>query len=58
MSLDQMPQRCRGYENEPWHSRGLRIMSVDNYCVLYIPHTEDCVVTVIRVMYGRRDIEM
>ncbi len=37
MGLDQMPERFREYENEPWHSLDLRIMPVDNYCVLYIP---------------------
>jgi toxin ParE1/3/4 len=57
LGLDQMPERFRAYEQEPWHSRGLRIMPVDNYCVLYIPDTEKAVVTIIRVMYGGRDIE-
>lgn len=56
MSLDQMPERFREYENEPWHSRGLRIMPVDHYCVLYIPDVEKAAVTIIRVMYGGRDI--
>jgi len=57
MSLDHMPERFRSYENEPWHSRGLRIMSVDNYSILYIPDIEKTVVTIIRVIYGGRDIE-
>lgn len=57
MGLDQMPERFREYENEPWHSRGLRIMPIDNYCVLYIPDDEKAVVTIIRVMYGGRDME-
>ncbi|MBE6061820.1 MAG: type II toxin-antitoxin system RelE/ParE family toxin [Clostridium sulfidigenes] len=57
MKLDQMPERFRQYEKEPWHSRGLRIMPIDNYCVLYIPDAEKAVVTIIRVMYGGRDIE-
>ena len=30
MGLDQMPERFRVYEKEPWHSRGLHIMPVDN----------------------------
>ena len=51
-----MPRRFREYENEPWHSRGLRIMPVDNYCMLYIPDDEKAVVTVIRVMHGGRDV--
>lgn len=57
MKLDQMPERFRQYEKEPWHSRDLRIMPVDNYCVLYIPDAEKAVVTIIRVVYGGRDIE-
>lgn len=57
MGLDQMPERFREYENETWHSRGLRIMSVDNYCVFYIPDAKNAVVTIIRVMYGGRDID-
>lgn len=31
MGLGQMPERFREYEKEPWYSRGLHIMSVDNY---------------------------
>ncbi len=57
LSLDQMPERFRAYEKEPWHSRGLRIMPVDNYCVLYIPDVKNALVTIIRVMYGGRDID-
>lgn len=57
MGLDQVPERFREYEKEPWHSRGLRIMPVDNYCVFYIPDAEYAVITIIRVMYGGRDID-
>ena len=57
MGLNQMPERFLGYEKEPWHSRGLRIMPVDNYCVFYIPDAEYAVITIIRVMYGGRDID-
>ncbi len=44
------------YVKEPWHSRGLRIMPVDNFHVFYIPNKETTIVTIIRVMYGGRDI--
>lgn len=27
--LNQMPERFRKYEKEPWHSRNLRVMPVD-----------------------------
>lgn len=30
-SLDGLPERYHCYEDEPWHSRGLRILPVDNY---------------------------
>jgi len=57
LSLDEMPERFRRYEKEPWHSRGLRLMPVDHYCVFYIPDTEKQAVRIIRVMYGGRDID-
>lgn len=57
LSLEQYPMRHRAYEKEPWHSRGLRVLPVDNYVVLYIPNEETKVVTVIRVMYGGRNID-
>ena len=53
--LDLMPERFRIYENEPWLSRGLRVMPVDNFIVFYL--TDEKVVTIIRVMYGGRDID-
>ncbi|MDO4619475.1 MAG: type II toxin-antitoxin system RelE/ParE family toxin [Lachnospiraceae bacterium] len=56
MSLDRMPERFRFYEKEPWKSRGLHIVPVDNYCVLYIVDSESMIVSIIRVMYGGRDI--
>ena len=56
MSLDQMPERFRVYAKEPWHSRNLRIMPVDNYLVFYIPNHRELTVKVMRVMYGGRDI--
>lgn len=57
LKLDQMPERFKEYENEPWHSRGMRQMPVDNFVVFYIPDSEKGVVTVLRVLYGGRDID-
>lgn len=57
LSLDEMPMRFRIYENEPWKSRGLRVMPVDNYLVFYIPYEENHTVNILRIMYGGRDIE-
>ncbi len=55
--LDTMPEKFCRYEREPWYNRGLRFFSVDNYLVFYIPNIEDHIVTVIRVMYGGRDVD-
>jgi toxin ParE1/3/4 len=33
--LDELPLRYKLYQNEPWHSRGLRVLPVDNYLVFY-----------------------
>ena len=57
MGLNSMPERFRAYDKEPWLSRGLRVMPVDNYIVFYIPNCETETVTVIRVMYGGRDVD-
>ncbi len=56
-ALDHMPMRHRLYDREPWRSRGLRIMPVDNYVVLYLPNEADKTVTIIRIVYGGRDID-
>lgn len=56
LSLDEMPERFRMFKKEPWYSRGLRQMPIDNFIVFYIPNDEDQTVTVIRVIYGGRDI--
>lgn len=56
-SLEQLPQRYRIYEKEPWCSRGLRVMPVDHYLVFYIPYPDTMNVEIIRVMYGGRDVD-
>ena len=57
LSLDTMPKCYQKYEKEPWKSRGLRVLPVDNYVVLYIPDSNKKVVTILRVMYAGRDID-
>ena len=57
MSLNIMPERHRLYGKEPWKSRGLRIMPVDNYCVFYIVDNCSQTVSIIRIMYAGRDYE-
>lgn len=56
LSLNQMPERFPVYDKDPWRSRNLRIMPIDNYLVFYIPNHEEQTVKVVRVLYGGRDI--
>lgn len=57
LMLDEMPERYMRYENEPWHSLGLRRMPVGNYLVFYVVDTATCAVFVLRVMHGSRNVE-
>ena len=57
LSLDTIPERYRKYEKEPWKTRGLRVLPVDNYVILYIPDSDKKVVTILRVMYAGRDVD-
>lgn len=54
-SLDEMPLRNRVYDKEPWKTR-VRIMPVDNYLVFYLTETDLLKVTILRIMYGGRDL--
>lgn len=56
-SLDELPMRFRLYEDEPWHSRGLRVFPVDNYLVFYLPDERTCTVNIVRIMYSGRNIK-
>ena len=57
MELEEFPKKFKPYGKEPWYSRGLRVMPVDNYLVFYIPDKDAGVVTVIRVIYSGRDVD-
>lgn len=57
LNLKRVPLLGRRYESEPWFSRGLRVVSVGNYVILYIPDSEKELLTVVRVLYGARDID-
>ena len=35
LNLDTFPEGHRLYEEEPWHSRNLRVFPVDNYVVFW-----------------------
>ncbi len=56
-SLDSMPERNPLYDREPWHSRGLRKLIVDNFVVFYLTNATTEEVVVLHVFYGGRNIE-
>lgn len=55
-SLDKLPERYRRYEDEPWHIRGMRVLPVDKYIVLYIPNLKEQIVQIISIMYSGHNI--
>lgn len=57
-SLGEMPMRYRLYDEEPWHTQGLRFFPVDNYLVFYLPRKSDNTVYIVRIMYGGRDVRI
>ena len=57
MSLEKMPERFRLYEKEPWHSRGLRKVPVDNFIVFYLPNEKTKEVVAFHAFYGGQNID-
>ena len=55
-SLKQMPERYALYEKEPWKSRGLHKVSVDNYIIFYYVNNNSDEVVIFHVFYGGRNI--
>ena len=55
--LDEMPMRHRLYDDETWHSQGVRFFPVDNYLVFYLPDETKNTVYIVRIIYSGRDIK-
>lgn len=55
--LNEMPERYAPVEWEPWHSMGMRKLSVNNSVVYYLVDLEVLCVNIIRIFYGGRDVE-
>ena len=56
-SLETMPMRYQLVEWEPWCSKEIRRVPVDNYTVFYQVDENQMTVTVIRIFYSGRNIE-
>ncbi|MDD4169972.1 MAG: type II toxin-antitoxin system RelE/ParE family toxin [Desulfotomaculaceae bacterium] len=57
MSLDKLPTRHALVTDERLAAQGIRKLIVENYIVFYVVSEKDETVTVIRIIYGRRDWE-
>lgn len=55
-SLGEMPMRHQLYGEEPWYSRGVRFLPVDNYLIFYLSEETQNTVNIVRIMYGGRDV--
>ncbi|MDO4380485.1 MAG: type II toxin-antitoxin system RelE/ParE family toxin [Clostridia bacterium] len=54
-SLETMPNRVALTEEEPWHSRGIHKMPVQNFIVYFVTDEGRKEVHVIAVIYGKRN---
>mgnify|MGYP004566759689 CR=1 FL=1 len=54
-SLDQFPYRAPLTEEEPWHSQGVRRISVKNFLIYFWIDEAQKNVQVTGIIYGRRD---
>lgn len=57
MSLDKLPIRHALVTDERLAAQGIRKLIVENYIAFYVISEKDETVTVIRILYGRRDWE-
>ena len=55
VSLDHMPFRHPLVAEEPWHTEGIRKMTVEHFIVYYWVNKETTTVWITAVVYGRRD---
>ena len=54
--LDFMPERNSILDWEPWNSLNTHKMRVGNYLVFYIVDSLQSSVSIVRIVYGNRDI--
>ena len=56
-SLEDMPIRYSIYSEEPWKTKQVRFLPVDNYIIFYLPKEDSHTVNIIRIIYGGRDMQ-
>ena len=56
-SLDTMPLALPLYNKEPWSSKGLRKIVVDNFIIFFMPNEKTKEVYILHIFYGGRNID-
>jgi toxin ParE1/3/4 len=54
--LDFMPERNPVISEEPWKSREIRRVNIDNYAAFCVLDSNSATATIIRILYSRRDL--
>ncbi|KNY27632.1 type II toxin-antitoxin system mRNA interferase toxin, RelE/StbE family [Pseudobacteroides cellulosolvens] len=54
-SLEEMPLRNNLVTDERLALQGIRKILIDNYIIFYTVTEQDKIVTIIRILYGKRD---
>ena len=55
LTLSTMPERHRIVEEQPYAAMGVRKLLVENYIVFYIVDKKSEIVSILRVLYNRRE---
>ncbi len=55
LSLNYLPKRHKIYDESRW--KNLRIMIIDNYSIFYTVCDDNQTVTIVRILYGRRNFD-
>ena len=55
MSLSEMPERFAVISEEPYSSMGVRKVAAENYLIFYLINEKEKTVSIIRVLYNRRE---
>ena len=56
-TLGDMPMKHKIYREEPWRTKQVRYLPVDNYIIFYLPKEESLTVNIVRIIYGGRDMK-
>ncbi len=56
-SLRVFPERGVLYDKEPWHSKGVRVVQVKHYKIVFQIDKKARSVTILHIIYAKRDLD-